>query len=137
MHIHMRRARADLEAALEAEGEHRGLLVIVGPDAGETPSMTSDRAWEFARILSLEAAPGVSSAPSDSEQAMAWCRAKVWAEHCGCSYGAAPQCMRPPHRPQEAAGGNRPPQCHPPPPPPPRIRSGRDMMTPVVLDEIV
>ena len=116
-------------AALEAEGEHRGLLVIVGPDAGETPSMTSDRAWEFARILSQD----VSSAPIDSEQAMARCRAKVWAEHCGCSYGAAPQCLRPPHRPQAAAG------FHPPPPPPPRIRSGRDIMvtTPVVLDEIV
>ena len=59
------------------EAESGGRLMIVIPDLGETPTMTSDRAWMLARHpISLERI----------DQVLAQCRKEVWEKHRGCKY---------------------------------------------------
>jgi hypothetical protein len=79
--------------ALEADAECGGLLVVVAADAGETPHMTSDRAWAYARALRdrrQQPQPQPQDDPAD-ERLMARCRMDVWAAHCGCLYGGGPR----------------------------------------------
>ena len=65
--------------------------MVVAPDVGETPVMTSDRAWAFSHSLFLASAPPHAredgrDPAAKMEATMARCRAHVWAVHRGCEY---------------------------------------------------
>lgn len=71
---------------MTCEAQRGGLLFVVAPDVGETPVMTSDRAWAFAHSLPARAMEDERDPAAKMDATMASCRAYVWAVHRGCEY---------------------------------------------------